>query len=285
MRVSPDERSLAVYAATGKGGLSEIWISDVQQPRLRLLVREPGMDCWSRVWSPDSKSLVYLCAGSGQEGVYIRRTDASSEPELLLERESDDSYDYPTSVSPDGSTLLFKRHVLSKDRDSIWLLPLEPAPNGRRVPKSLLVGEPHLDSPVFSPDGGWVAYGSNETGRFEVYIRRIGPDGDLGSPVVVSSQGGNRPSWVDTPEGPTLQLQYNANDRIMAVSIVPGPAPTVSEPRQVLDLVELNGFSPNHLRDGRWMLVQRGEDEEGATHINVVQNFFEELKHDVLSAQ
>jgi serine/threonine-protein kinase len=288
--VSRDGERVAVTTAT-EDGWNEIWISDVGRPRLRPLVTEPSMDCWSASWSPEGDRISYFCRGQGTAGgVYTRRWDGTDEPEMLLEQGAEGDKLLPTSFSPDGSTLLIERRT--EGRNEILMLPLVPAPGGSREPRVLLPRESNPSAARFSADGRWIAYASDETGRREVYVRTIDPEGELGPEILVSTDGGTKPRLAPNREGATQELFYEQNRQLKVVSVSSAPALAVGDPTPLFDLSRVREQTPlsvfresvAHLPDGRMLFIQAPEEAE-IREINVVLNFDEEIKRKLAEAE
>jgi eukaryotic-like serine/threonine-protein kinase len=163
-RISPDGQRAAV--ANG-GPMPNIWILDFARGlRTRFTFEPPAM---SAVWSPEGKRIFYS-SGPKLESIFAKDA-GGSEPETELLRQPG-SYLYPTSVSPDARFLLYYAEAKPKGPGvpgETWMLPL--AKGGR--PVHLLGGQFSENRANFSPDGRWIAYRSNESGRFEVYIRSV----------------------------------------------------------------------------------------------------------------
>jgi len=134
--------------------------------------------------------------------------------------------------------------------------------------------------PAFSPDGKWLAYSSDESGRYEIYVQAYPGSGGK---YQISTEGGNEPVW--NPNGKEL-FYLNAN-KIMAVKVVSQPTFSASEVRVLLEGLYTGtargGESPTYgvSPDGQRFLVHKQGGE--ATQINVVLNWFEELKSRVPS--
>ena len=152
-----------------------------------------------------------------------------------------------------------------------------------------LSGPASEHSPKFSPDGRWLAYVSDESGRAEVYVRRY-PRGDS---LPVSTGGGNGPVW--SPNGKEIFFQgpSEGTPRLMVVSVTPdGDTPKLGRPAPLLDIrvpgatgvVEQYANSGNVgagydvFPDGQRFVMVRGADPQGTREIILVQNFFEEVK-------
>jgi Tol biopolymer transport system component len=153
LAVSRDGKLLAAQVINWEEGLEEIWVSEFDRPRLRPLVDEPGLDCSRPVLTPDAVHIVYACGGAADVGgVYMRSTDGTTPPELLLSRRSSDEYQFPNSISPNGSSLLISRFagpdagLLLFDLDS-------KGPAERQLRVLMTSGIDLLYGAWFSPDG------------------------------------------------------------------------------------------------------------------------------------
>lgn len=279
--LSPDAQRLAVTVGNVQEGLYEIWFSEVDRPRLRPMVDVPAMDCLDPVWSTGADRLFYQCRGEGDTGgVYRLRVDGTGEPELLVGRGSPDVFFSTTSVSPDGSMLLITRQAGAEF--DVLLLPQGTDRNGRPDPTVLVSGIAPWQGAYFSLDGRWIAYASEETGRSEIFIRGIDGEGRLGGRIRVSNGGGAWPRWSRSARGEALELLYESpSDYLMAVRITTEPAVAISEAREVLDRAELGILGSDGLPDGRYLVIQKGEEEREGRQINVVVNFHEEVRRRV----
>ena len=165
--LSPDGSRVA-YAA---GTPPDIWVMPLASGIATRLSFSGGS---GPIWSPDSKQIYYAYGSS----IYRRAVDGSGAGELLASEEPDPAL---TSVSPDG------KHLLFGQRD-ILMLPVE----GGKKPKPYLRTKYEEGGAMFSPDGRWVAYESNESGRNEIYIQGF-PDGR--GKWQLSAEGGAAPRW------------------------------------------------------------------------------------------
>ena len=274
VKVSLDGRKLAVVISTVDGRW-EIWTSEVGRPRLRQLVAVADADCNDPIWSPDGERVAYSRQAENEhDGVYWCRDDRSDKPERLLERETADAGLTPLSWSPDGTRLLIGR--FSEGKGEVLLLPIEPDEHGTRKPATLSASPSINRFAAFSPDGKWIAYVSDDSGRGEVYVCPYHDDGIAGAGIPVSTDGGERPRWA--ADGKTLYYWAEPN-WLMAVSITTEPTFNASKPRQTLDRDQVRGAGIlDVLPDGRFIMIQKGEDEDDIKRVNVVLNWFEELK-------
>jgi eukaryotic-like serine/threonine-protein kinase len=170
--------------------------------------------------------------------------------------------------SPDGTMLTFVE-MGRTNRLEIWLLTLTPE---RRV-RPLIQNPFNNQAPRISPDGRWLAYISDDTGRPEVYVQ---PFPALGPKWQISSDGGCCPNW--DPHGG--DLFYLNRDKVMAVAVRTHPTFSAAAPHVLF------ARSPGQLpydvaADGRFVLIEPGPSDAPAPQITIVQNWFEELKHRV----
>ncbi len=271
--LSPDGRQVAVTIREGSN--YDIWISDVARGSLTRLTSHPREDL-SPIWTPDGARVTFMSEMSDPvPTLWWRPADGSGPQELLLERTTVGAR-LPTSWSPDGQTLAFTQLFRSEtDSSDILMLPRE----GEQEPWAFLSTEFEETGAMFSPDGRWLAYESNETGRDEVYVQPFSVTGP-GGKLPVSVNGGTEPVWPRN----SRDLFYRNGDKMMAVAIETEPELSVGTPRLLFEGRFL-GAGPLHLRrsydvspDGqRFLMIQR-EQELVPTEIVVILNWFEELK-------
>jgi len=148
---------------------------------------------------------------------------------------------------------------------------------GERKPMEFLATRFNERNPEFSPDGRWIALTSNQSGQDESYVKSYA---DQGGTIQISSDGGLEPMWA--PDG--KELFYRNGDQMMVVSVVTEPTFQAQTPRLLFEgsyRYDDGGWSSNYdiSPDGqRFVMVKGTEQEAGAGHINVVLNWFEELK-------
>ncbi len=243
-----------------------MWIYDLVRETQTRLTFDPADEEFP-IWTPDGQRVAF---GSANTPLSWKSADGTGEVETLVESSSNQ---FPQAFSPDGTTLVFE------DRNSpgwdLGMLSLE----GERISTLLLETEFTERNAALSPDGRWMAYQSNESGQFEVYVRPF-PDVN-GGRWQVSSGGGGWPLW--SPDG--RELFYASSEGMMAV-------PVETEPTFTQGTVDLLFDLGPYLRDGnrridispegdRFLMLKAGggSDETAETpSIIVVQNWFEELK-------
>jgi serine/threonine-protein kinase len=161
-------------------------------------------------------------------------------------------------------------------RPDIWVLNLK----GERKPRPFLQTPANESGALFSPDGSWVAYQSDESGRWEVYVR---PYPGPGGKVQISTEGGVEPVWARNGR----ELFYRNGDKMMAVAVETKPTFAAAKPKLLFERhyeASPQSFLANYdvSPDGqRFLMIKASEQEQAATQINVVQNGFEELKRRV----
>ena len=159
---------------------------------------------------------------------------------------------------------------------STWLNPLE----GERKPRPFLQTPFGESGSVFSPEGRWLAYMSSESGRQEIYAQPFpGPGGKR----QISTEGGREPVWARTGE-----LFYRNGNQMMAVEITTEPTFSAGTPKVLFEGDFQRGAvsraNYDVAPDGqRFVMIQVNDPDSGATQINVVLNWFEELKRRVPS--
>jgi Tol biopolymer transport system component len=185
----------------------DIWLFDLARAASIRFTFHPTTDGFA-VWSPDSRRITFASTRDGAVNLYQKDVSEAGEEELLLKTPVNK---WPTSWAPDGRWLLYHQGD-PQSRQDLWLLALD-----RRQPTPWLRTEFDEGFGRFSPDSKWVAYESNESGRYEIHVRPFSPSGAAGvSRWVVSTGGGERPSW----RGDGKELFYIGPDRkLMAVEV------------------------------------------------------------------
>ncbi len=202
VRLSPDGARLATEAGDTN---SDVWIYDRKRQVNTRLTFGPGASS-SPVWSPDGQWIAYM-GNRGKNSLYRKLANGMGQEELLLE--GDSANRNPLDWSPDGKSLLFGVGDLSSN-GQIWALPLA----GDRKPVPVTQRTFAAISARFSPDGHWVAYSSNESGRQEVYVMPFG--GGAGK-WQISSAGGTQPVW--RRDGKEL-FYWSADNTLISVPIM-----------------------------------------------------------------
>jgi serine/threonine protein kinase/Tol biopolymer transport system component len=180
--LSPDGKRVAVHRHDADGG--DIWIFEEGKETPAKFTFDAAQDNSMPVWSPDGTRIAFGSRRNGKPGLYVKVADNTRGEELLVESEIPAM---PMSWSPDGRLLVYVVND-PKTAGDIWALPMI----GEKKPFVLLQTPADEHHPQLSPDGKWLAYSSNETGRSEIYIRSF-PEGPV--KIQVSVNGGVFPRW------------------------------------------------------------------------------------------
>jgi dipeptidyl aminopeptidase/acylaminoacyl peptidase len=274
--LSRDGRRVAVVI-TNPNAIYEIWISDRDRPALRRLVAAADADCYAPVWSPEADRIAYgRVAKNDLDGIYLQAADGAAPPRRIFRPASPADQYLPWQWTPDGSGIVMIRQ--SAGKADVVLLPVPKGTGETAQAKPLLASAFNEVDPAISPDGRWLAYASDESGRFEVYVVPFRADGAAGAATPVSREGGARPRWA--ADGRTL---YYASDKnvLMSVAVPDRSAAAFAAPAPVLDLEPLRISAPRAafdvLPDGRLVIIQKGEEEDELRRFNLVLNWSAEL--------
>jgi serine/threonine protein kinase/Tol biopolymer transport system component len=268
-RFSPDGERLATRVLDESGG--NIWILEMARDTLTRLTFEGSNN--SPVWTPDGKNVAFTSKRSGQWNIFQKPADGSSEAVQLTRNENATILG---SWSPDGKMLV----AMVADDTSTSSFDIGALRPEGRSELEILLGTPFDEHyPRLSPDGRWLAYTSDESGRREVYVRSFP---DLSGKWLISTEGGTEPVW--SPNG--KELFYRQGEKMFSIVVSTEPVFTPSKPVLLFEGPfdpDPNGFSSNYdvSPDGRrFLMIQRGEDTESAVpqRLNVVLNWFDELK-------
>jgi len=205
--LSPDERQIAV------GLRGDIWLLDTNRGVMSRFTTDPGVE-GDPIWSPDSSRLVFTSSRTGVVDLWQKPVTGAAETLLL----ASDQPKYPEDWSRDGRFIVY---VSPQGGRGLWVLP-----SGDDPKPFVFLDSPFVkDEPHFSPDGNWLAYHSEESGRPEVYVQSFpGP----GQRVRVSPAGGSQPRWRKT--GGEL-FYMDLSGKLMAVSIGVGTTLDVGVPK------------------------------------------------------
>jgi Tol biopolymer transport system component len=214
------------------------------------------------IWTRDGKRIVFK--GKGNRLFWLPADGGGSAEQLTSDQRS--SNDLPGNWSPDGQGLLFLESLPIRD---LFVFSLKD-----RKAQPFDTGEVGASSPCFSPDGRWIAYTSNESGRTEVYVRPYpGPGGKW----QVSTDGGTEPVW--NPKG--RELFYRSGQKMMGVDYTGQPEFSAGKPRMLFEGPYVP--SPRSLADydvssdgQRFLMLKNAEQKPG--EISVVLNWTAELK-------
>jgi dipeptidyl aminopeptidase/acylaminoacyl peptidase len=262
---SPDEKRVVLNRN------SDLWILELASGAYSRFTFDPS-DESTAIWSPDGRTIVFTSSRNGAYNLYRKPSDGSTEEEMLL---TSTTTNWPDDWSKDGRFIIYE-NVDPKTRFDLWILPID----GDKKPVPYLRTQFNEAHSRFSPNGRWVAYVSDESGRGEVYVRSF--PAEKGGKWQVSTSGGDQPTW--RRDGG--ELFFMAPDRkLMSVKVdtdsfefkaaLPIPLFQTSSPSIGLT------SSRNHYlvsASGDKFLVNNILQETASTPITVVLNWTAEMK-------
>ena len=263
--ISPDGTQLAF------GIRADVWIYDLTRNTLIPLTSD-GISYFP-IWTPDGKWVVFRSYQAGKFQLFRQNVTGSGELELLAAFEG--ILGRATCCSPDGKELLVTRYDYDPNHprwnNDICVVLLEQ--NEKYHLRPFIQRNHNQRQGVWSPDGRWIAYSSDESGRWEVYVEtHTGPE----QKVMISTEGGWQPAWSRDGK----ELFYRWGDKMIAATFETEPDFRVThfeelfEGRYLCHIVYRNyDVAP----DGRFLMIQEPQ-EPTPLGINIVTNWFEELK-------
>jgi Tol biopolymer transport system component len=236
---SPDGKRLALVRQDLDKEIRDIWVIDNATGKAtRISASQKGERVRQPVWSPDGSRIAYVGVRQSGYGIYQKASDGTGTEQLLLKTEgAADLADW----SMDGKYLSYAWGGIA------YALPL----TGERKPIAIFQSKFQIGTPRLSPDGRFVSYTSNETGRDELYVRPF--RADARTQWKISDEGGGNGRW----RGDGKELYYNAADRgIMAVAIMATPDFEFGKPKLLFRPAPEVGNAPNNItRDGDRIVI------------------------------
>jgi serine/threonine-protein kinase len=266
-RLSPDGKKLATTLREGAN--QDIWIYDIERDSMTRLTF--GTQTFvSAIWSPDGRFIV---TGSIGNGLFWARADGGGQPQPLV---SGRSISFPHSITADGRRLVYYE---IDGTPQIWTVPIELGDGIKAGAPERYMTTGYADlAPSLSPDGRWLAYESNESGRPEIYVRPFPiPASGTGGKWQLSNNGGTWPIWKGR------EIFYRSGDQVIAVAYtVTRDAFSPEKPRVA---ATTPGTAPGFdvAPDGRLLLMTPTVAEGAKTDhtLMFVQNFFDEVRRRV----
>ena len=264
IRFSADGHTLAasIYDSTGN---EDIWLYDLARGVRTRFTFDPSLDD-DPVWSHDGSNLVFDSNRGGTYGIYEKPANGMKKEELIF---TDSAIKFTTDWSSDGKYVLFDRSdPAQKTKTDVWVLPMF----GDHKAYPFVAGEFEEHYGIFSPDGRWVAYASNESGKDEVYA--------VGFPnpaarFQISTNGGTDPQW----RGDGKEIYYvDPDNKIMAVDIAAkGDTLQLGTPRALFQARLQTVEPPYATPDGKRFLVNE-LPASSASYLTVVLNWDADVK-------
>jgi len=273
-RVSPDGKRVAMDIDDPQSSNTDIWLIDTTHQVPYRFTFDPSQD-ETPLWSHDGSRILWLSDRGGKNGFYLKASNGSEiEESPTLPIGVDLSFaSAPSDWSSDGRFLLYT-DLQEGDTLHLWVLPM----NGDRKPYRLLPGTSADVEGQFSPDGHWVAYSSNESGTWQVYVAPFpGPGGKY----QISTGGGQQPRWRRDGK----ELFFLSRERkLMAVPLKAGPtfefgAPVaLFESRAHEPLTAEEFFTYDVSSDGQRFLINANAEQKDVRPIDILLNWSSQLK-------
>ena len=258
-RLSPDGNRVAVDIS-GDSNQGDIWILDVEGGSSTPLVTWPEDDS-NPAWSPDGRELAIFSSHGGDNGrLFHIDLVGGGEPELLLD---DEGFLTPGVWSHDGRQLVF--HVELTEASNIRLLDIESG-----EVQSIIEDEFQTENPSLSPDGRWLVYNSDETGRMEVYLTTFP---DARRRVRVSSDGGIAPLW--SRDGSEIFFASPQYDAIYSTEVAfDADQPRLGRPVKLFSVdMKVHRYRQYDTADGQRFLVNLNVGGAERIPLTVLQNW------------
>jgi len=270
-RLSPDGQQVAIEV---EGPNHDVFTYDLERGTLTKVTFDGSSH--APFWTPDGKRLTYRSGMPAPFTMWAMPADRSSGPERLTTIGEQQS---AASWSADGQAVAFTQ-VNPETKGDIYVLRMD----SERKPRPFAQSKFDEGAPRFSPDGHWIAYSSNESGRTEVYVQAYpGP----GAKILISTEGGSDPTW--RRQGG--ELYYRNGNKMMAVAVSAGGAFRAGAPKLLWEGRYNQGLNSmcgppgpgasnyDVTGDGqRFLMIQEGEQDVAPNRIHVVLNWAEELK-------
>jgi Tol biopolymer transport system component len=286
-RLSPDGDRV-VFWSTGRtaeagsvGYAGGVWLYDLTRGTLSPFTSDSLQNFWS-IWTPDGQQVVSTGGRATTTralsvGLFSRRVDGVDAPVQMTSVE-DSEWQQPYSFTADGSLLLFQQSEQGVNHD-IWVLPLAEGAD----PWPFLATPAEEAHPAISPDGRWLAYVSDVSGREEVYLTDF-PDGR--NRWLVSAGGGTDPAWA--PGGRELFYLQSIESEValFAVSVDSRGEIELGRPEELFrgpfTMPMIFGRSYDVSPDGqRFLMVRRPEQSRALESLTVVLNWADEMRRRV----
>jgi serine/threonine protein kinase len=240
----------------------DLWVYDTARTTLTRVTLHG--DNHNPIWSPDGRRIAFDRDVNGVRAIFTTSADGTGVEERLLTSSHSQT---PQMWSMTNETLVFLDTDPSTGAQDIWWLPVA----GDRIPRAFLRSPFRKSGPKLSPDGQWIAYTSNESGRDQVYVQPF-PKG--GAKSQVSTEGGREPVWNRNGR----ELFYRNGDFLMSVDVRTNPAFDAGQPRILMrGQGQVSGYDVS--ADGqRFLFIEQDGAPGTPAQVNLILNWFEELK-------
>jgi Tol biopolymer transport system component len=265
--LSPDGKRIAAFVP-GDSNFGDIWVLDLERNiETRLTFRDALR--LNPIWSPDGSQIVYSAQERGLQRIFRKRADGGGQEELLVKGDTNMA---PSDWSADGKWVVYEQYEPQTRKRDLWLLPM----SGDRVPVRYTQTPFDEFQGQFSPDGQWMAFGSDESGNWEIYLQPIPATGGKWQ---VSNSGGTQPRW----RADGRELYYlSTGGKLMSVSVKLGRTPELGAPKAMFPVrlfqnaIGTDEFVPT--ADGQRFLALNGTNPPGQSALTVMLNWTEGLE-------
>src|SRR5262249_26679997 len=261
--LSPDEKRFIAARPDPQTGAGDLWLYNVSGDNAQRFTFDQAND-WNPVWAPDGGSIVWVSDRGEGWRLYQKAASGAGEDTPLLKS---DHPIYPTDWSRDGRFIIYQQYD-PKTKSDVWVLPV--TGSGEAKPFPVVHTEANEIAGMLSPDGRWLAYASDESGRYEVYVQSF--SGGVGKRQV-SNGGGIGPRW--RRDGREL-FYYAGDGKLMAARVKSGESLEVGA---AVSLFEFRGgANGGHATyavtgDGQRFLINSIVETEPNTPLTVVVNW------------
>jgi Tol biopolymer transport system component/DNA-binding winged helix-turn-helix (wHTH) protein len=273
-RLSPDGKRVAVDIDDPESSNTDIWVIEARRQVPSRFTFDPGQD-ETPLWAHDGRRILWLSDRGGKNGFYLKAGDGSAIGEsLTMPVGVDLSFaSAPSDWSFDGRFLLYT-DLQEGTALHLWVLPMI----GDAKPYRFLSGTSADVEGQFSPDGHWVAYSSNESGRWQVYVAPFPGQGDK---YQISTEGGQQPRWRRDGK----ELFFLSRDRrLVAVPVKTGSAFDFGAPATLFEthahepLTAEEFFTYDLSADGRRFLINANAEQNEPRPVDIILNWSSQLK-------
>ncbi len=279
---SPDGQRVLMMTANARN-LYSLQVSPVDQPDLSKLTAEPNADCDGPAWSPDGKQIAYVRVGKDDaDGVYVMNAESGTSRRIIKPANADQTI-FPSAWLPGDAGLLITIRDQIGSRPKIMRLPLGDKQATAAELIAFLPSESNRWYATLSSTGRAVAFVSDESGKSQVWIAELRPNGETGRPIMVRTlglrDGGNR-SHLWAQDGKSLYV-VDERERLQKIAVTLEPQLTISAPVEVADFEKLRIQSFAPIAGDRFLVNFKPEITNDITSLNIVFNWTESLKKKV----
>jgi serine/threonine protein kinase len=269
-RLSKDGSMIAMDLYEVSARNADVWLLDIIRGVKTRFTFDNSVDAYP-IWSPDGKSVVFASNRGGRYDLFEKNTNGATDEKLLI---SSPLLKSPNDWSSDGKYILYNSSGDPNTKSDIWAIPMV----GERAPFSFVHSEFSELSGAFSPDGKWVAYQSDESGKNEIYVRPFpGP----GAKWQVSSSGGRSPLWKNNGK----EIYYLSGAKILAAQVNgTGQTFTVGAVREFFNPSEVGGINMGNgtvrdiSPDGNSILLSVSKGTLATAPLTLVMNWDQEFR-------